>query len=452
MDIPVHWQFVKLKHFITLQKGKNPQHFSENKKHLPYLTMEYLRGKTDTPVYAMPQNNLIEAFDNDLLILWDGANAGETIRAKRGYVSSTMAVINIKNPILNNEYLYFQLKWLEKTLKDFASGTTIPHLDASVLLNQKYALPPLSEQIAIATYLDRKLSDIDTFIAKKQRLVTLLQEQKAAMINKAVTKGLNEGEMRPSGIAWLGDIPAHWEVRKLKTIVAKKITDGPHETPAFVSEGIPFISAEAINFDGSISFENKRADISKELDLEYSKKCKPQIHDIFIVKSGSTTGKIGFVTTNLDFNIWSPLALVRTNINIAIANFIFRSLQAAYFQNQVKTSWSYGTQPNIGMKVLENLYIPVPPLSEQSAIVSHIETESARIDKAISLVERELTLVQEYRTALIAEAVTGKIKCPAIESNQPIKKEVQIIKLSKKYPASLSNQYQRAYRKNTDCE
>ncbi|WP_051929352.1 restriction endonuclease subunit S [Flavobacterium sp. 83] len=275
----------------------------------------------------------------------------------------------------------------------------------------KLPLPPIEEQDKIVKFLKFKLTKIDRFIGKKKKLIKLLNEQKAVTINQAVTKGLDSTvKMKPSGIEWLGNIPENWDIRKLKSIVSTKITDGPHETPQFVENGIPFLSAEAVNSDGTLSFENKRAYISKELHTLYSNKCKPQFDDVFIVKSGSTTGKIGYVSVKCDFNIWSPLALVRTKKELISGEYAFRSLQAEYFQSQVKTSWSFGTQPNIGMGVLENLFIVIPgSFNEQAEILQFINDEASIINTTISTIEKEIALTQEYRTALIAEAVTGKI-------------------------------------------
>ncbi len=298
----------------------------------------------------------------------------------------------------------------KKHIVNLSYGGGQPNISQDVIKSLIVPSPDKQEQTAIARFLDYILAKINRFIQKKKQLIKLLNEQKAAIINQAVTKGLDpNAKMKESGIEWLGEIPEHWEVRKLKTIVSKKITDGPHETPEFVENGIPFISAEAVNSDGSISFENRRADISKELDQIYSLKCKPQKDDVFIVKSGSTTGKIGFVNTDLDFNIWSPLALVRSKKELISGEYTFRTLQSPYFQSQVQTKWSFGTQPNIGMGVLENLYVVVPPKSEQTQILNFIGKETEPIFLTISKIEKELALTEEYKTALIAEAVTGKI-------------------------------------------
>lgn len=211
-----------------------------------------------------------------------------------------------------------------------------------------------------------------------------------------------------SGVPWLGEVPKDWRTAKVKQIVSTKITDGPHETPEFFSEGIPFASAESV-FNGKINFESVRGFISKEQDEIYSLKCKPKIEDIFIVKSGSTTGKLAVLEEDIDFNIWSPLALVRVNKELVFYKYLFHFLTSDPFQKQVQTFWSFGTQPNIGMGVLENLFIVLPPLPNQRKIVEYIEKESKIIDSAITKIEQEIVLIEEYKKSLIYHAVTGKI-------------------------------------------
>ena len=140
---------------------------------------------------------------------------------------------------------------------------------------------------------------------------------------------------KDSGIEWLGEIPAHWRNIALKRLVKIPITDGPHETPKFTVEGVPFISAEAV-IDGKIDFSKARGYISYELDKVYSRKCKPKKGDIFIVKSGSTTGKVALVDTDRNFNIWSPLALVRSKSEYINSLFLFAAVQSDYFRKQVE--------------------------------------------------------------------------------------------------------------------
>lgn len=209
---------------------------------------------------------------------------------------------------------------------------------------------------------------------------------------------------KDSGMEWIGEIPEGWEVYSLKHCVETRITDGPHETPEFILEGIPFVSAEAVQ-DGAINFDSIRGYISVADDKRFSLKCKPRKHDIFIVKSGSTTGKIGYVDSDINFNIWSPLALVRASNNNS-SKYLYHFLQSDLFQTQVQLSWSFGTQPNIGMNVIENLKIIVPPRPEQTAIARFLDRKTTEIDQLIANKEKLIALYEEEKTAIINRAVT----------------------------------------------
>ena len=219
---------------------------------------------------------------------------------------------------------------------------------------------------------------------------------------------------KDSGVEWLGDVPEHWEIYHLKNIVSTKITDGPHETPIFTDDGVPFVSAEAIQ-NGGINFDSKRGYISQETDKIYSLKCKPRRDDIFIVKSGSTTGKIGYVSTDINFNIWSPLALVRANKSNSPL-YLSYFLSSSLFQKQVQMNWSFGTQPNIGMKVLENLQVICPPLSEQKSIANYLDTKTAQCDRKIDLLTQKATQYGKLKQSLINETVTR-----GVEKSVPMK-------------------------------
>ena len=212
---------------------------------------------------------------------------------------------------------------------------------------------------------------------------------------------------KDSGVYWVDKIPDAWKVLHLKNCVSKKITDGPHATPVFIDEGVPFLSAEAVQ-DGSLNFSSKRGYISDADDKIYSLKCKPKRNDIFIVKSGSTTGKVGYVSTDEKFNIWSPLALVRCGKNFD-PRYVYLFLSSSYFQQQVQMFWSFGTQPNIGMGVIEALQIAVPPHHEQTTIAAYLDTKTAQIDRQIYLLSQKVTQYGKLKQSLINETVTRGI-------------------------------------------
>jgi type I restriction enzyme S subunit len=191
----------------------------------------------------------------------------------------------------------------------------------------------------------------------------------------------------------------------LKRCVATKITDGPHETPELVDERIDFISAEAVQ-DGRIDFSRRRGFISPELHRLYCRKCRPRRGDLFMCKSGATTGKLAMVETDMEFSVWSPLAQIRCDDSLAMPKFMYFALHAEYVQSQIRRTWSAGTQPNISMGDIEQLLVVAPPLPEQQAIAAFLDRETAKIDALVEKKRRLIELLKEKRAALISHAVT----------------------------------------------
>lgn len=237
-----------------------------------------------------------------------------------------------------------------------------------------------------------------------------------------------------SGIEWLGDIPEHWKCTSIKHVLEIPITDGPHTTPELIDFGIPFISAEAIK-NGKIDFEKKRGYISEEDYNLFSKKYIPKINDIYMVKSGATTGNVAKLDQNILFTIWSPLAVFRANEKKIASDYLHYYLQSSNLKTAVETSWSFGTQQNIGMGVLSNLNITLPPISEQTQIAKYLNYQTAIIDELIAQKEQLITLLKQKRQAVINEAVTkglnpnAKMKDSGIEWLGQVPEDWNIIKL-----------------------
>ncbi len=213
---------------------------------------------------------------------------------------------------------------------------------------------------------------------------------------------------KDSGVEWLNEIPEHWEILPIKRITEIPITDGPHETPILQNEGIPFISAEAIKHD-KIDFSKMRGYISLEDHIKFSKKYKPQKGDIYLIKSGATTGNIACVDTEKEFNIWSPLAAIRPNNEKILTYFMFFFMKSRNFFQSIETGWNYGTQQNISMNVIENISISLPTIKEQKSIAKFLDKKTSYIDSLIQKKEKQIELLKEYRSSLITSAVTGKI-------------------------------------------
>lgn len=219
-------------------------------------------------------------------------------------------------------------------------------------------------------------------------------------------------EMKGSDIEWLGYIPVNWNIHSLKRVLSTPITDGPHETPILYDEGIPFVSAESVK-GGVINLDYKRGYISLEDHKRFQRKVSPKKGDIFIVKSGATTGNVGLAITDQVFDIWSPLALVRGDSSVVEQEFLYYLLLSNIFRVQVEQGWSYGTQQNISMKTLGNIKIIVPPLEEQKIIIKYLHNKCTQIDTIIAKEQSVIEKMQEYKTAIITQAITRGLNSSA---------------------------------------
>ena len=187
-EVPEHWDKVKFRYITNLNKGKNPKEFVEIEEYpqaLPYLSAEYLRTGTSAKWANLSIFTIIVS-EQDILLLWDGANAGEFFRGANGIASSTMAVIK-SDSIEDKIFLFYACKSIEQILRKETIGMGIPHVNGSFLKEMFLFIPPLYEQIAIATFLDRETAKIDTLIAEATKAITLLQERRSALISAAVT-------------------------------------------------------------------------------------------------------------------------------------------------------------------------------------------------------------------------------------------------------------------------
>ena len=248
------------------------------------------------------------------------------------------------------------------------------------------SVPTLDEQERISVL----INDMNTIITLHQRKLEKLKLAKKALLQKLFPKN---GSQFPE-IRFKGFTDA-WEQRKLRNLLEQPITDGPHETPELYNSGITFISVDAI-VDNKIDFTKMRGYISKEYDDICAKKYKPQINDVYLVKSGATIGKVAIVDTYDDFNIWSPLAAMRCG-SITNPYFLYILLQTQDLQSQVFNKASHGTQPNLSMRQLEQFTCKVPKIEEQKLISRFLK----QLDDVITLHQRKLDKLQDMKKGLL---------------------------------------------------
>ena len=422
-EIPAHWEVKRLKYAVTLNPPPTEARNRGESLEVSFVPMEAigeyggleltttkLVGEVYTGYTYFREGDVVVAKITPCFENGKGAVATGLVN-EIAFGTTELHVLRVKESI-NRQFLFYlsmgdEFRRLGEAEMYGAGGQK--RVPDSFIRNLMHPLPPLSEQRAIAAFLDRETAKIDALVAKKERLIELLQEKRTALISDAVTKGLDpDVPLKDSGVEWLGEIPAHWIGLPLKRWVAVKITDGPHETPQFVLNGIDFISAEAVS-NRKINFDKRRGFISPELHAYYSRKCKPIRDDILICKSGATTGKLARVDTDHEFSIWSPLAMVRSNRSRIIPRFLEMALEAEYVQNQIKRTWSAGTQPNISMGDLERLHVVAPDIKEQRKILAYVDSKTDGFSPIIDKVREALDRLKELRTALISAAVTGKI-------------------------------------------
>jgi len=400
-EVPKHWEVKRLRYLIKYLKGKIPEKFSdtkENDAYLPYLSMEYLRNSNKSELYSKHNCNTILVNDGDLLLLWDGSNAGEFILGKKGILSSTMAKLTIVNDG-SKQYLYCMLKYVEIILKELTIGMGIPHVNSNILNNFFCPVPTLEEQNIIGAYLDRETGRIDTLIEKKERQIELLQEKRAALISYAVTKGLDpDVKMKDSGVEWLGEVPEHWGIDRAKLLfqeINERSTTGD-ETLLTVS-----------HITGVTRRSEKNVNMFMAESLEGYKIC--EAGDLVINTMWAWMGAMGIAPEQ---GIVSPSYNVyrfRNKENEpSFYDYLFRTGQ---FVSEVichsKGVWS--SRLRLYPESFFEIQIPFLPQEEQRGIISLIQKETGSYETLQQKIEMSVEKLREYRTALISAAVTGKI-------------------------------------------
>ena len=412
--VPEHWRIVRTKDIFNHRKEEALDDdeivtaFRDGQ-----VTLRKNR-RTDGFTNSLKEHGYQHINSGDLVIHEMDAFAGAFgVSDSSGKSTPVYTVCYSKNKNINHHFYSHFFRTMAKTgfINSLAKGIRVRSTEFrwNESRNVYLALPPKADQQKIVSFLDTETARIDNLIAKQEKLIKLLEEQRKSVISHAVTKGLNpNAPMKDSGVEWLGEVPDHWMIPSSKYLLEIPITDGPHETPNFVDGGIPFISAEAIS-KGKIDFDKKRGYITPELNAIYSKKYSPKIEDIYMVKSGATTGKVAMVETSDEFNIWSPLAVFRCNKNKMLPKFLLAVFNSSHFYDALVLNWSYGTQQNIGMGVLSNIEIPCPPLKEQTEIIQYLDAQNTKFDKLIGTQSQLIEKLKEYRSSIISHAVTGKI-------------------------------------------
>ncbi len=416
-EIPGHWGMYKLKYLFKLNKNKNIGNKCNTILSLSYGKIKIKKDLNEGLTPESYESYQLLSTGDIVIRSTDLQNDHTSLRTGLVKIEGaiTSAYIGLKNLDMSlcdsRFYHYFLHDWdITKAIYNQGKGLR-QSLNWDDIKNMLIPVLDISEQTAIANYLDSTTAKIDEAIAQQQKMIDLLNERKQIIINNAVTKGLNpDAPMKDSGVEWIGEIPEHWEIKKLKHVCQAfgRIGFRGYSTTDLVDEGEGCITLSPSNMrDGKMQY-GRCTYLSWE-KYEESPEIKVFNGDILFVKTGSTYGKSSIVEDlPLEATI-NPQLLVFKNFtcnNMFLANV----LQSTAIKTQVEISVIGGTIPTISQQKILNYVFPFPTEDEQYAIVEYVESKSAPINSAIKAAEKQISLLQERKQIIINDVVTGKVK------------------------------------------
>ena len=272
----------------------------------------------------------------------------------------------------------------------------------SEMRNILLAMPPINEQAAIANFLDRETAKIDELVAEQEKLIALLKEKRQAVISHAVTKSLDPGApMKDSGIEWLGEVPAHWEVGPLKRFA--EVIDCKHHTVQFLDEGWPIVSIRELRND---RIELTDAKLTSQGEWKFLREGRiPQRGDMIFCRNASV-GAVGYVDFDEPFCMGQDVCLIRPDSK---SRFMHFQLTSTLIRDQIEAFLVGATIRRANVEEIRGLSAAHPPPKEQEKIAEFLSGEVAKFDALSADAEKTIELLKERRSALISAAVTGKI-------------------------------------------
>ena len=410
-DVPEHWDVIPTGALLNLKKqlvGDRADKYT-----LLSLTKQGIIARdTENPKGKFPASfetyQVVEPGDL-VFCLFDIDETPRTIGLSSMSGMITGAYTRFVCPNEQNRRFIYQL-YLSldngKLLKPLYSGLR-KVITKSTFLSATIPLPPLPEQRAIVRYLDHADRRIRRYVSAKRKLIGLLEEEKQAVINRAVTRGLDpDVRLKPSGVEWLGDVPEHWEVHKLRQCVSISGGMTPNmEVQRFWNGQVPWVTPKDMKqaVIGDSSVKTTDAAIS-ETSLRL---VKPPVV-LMVVRGMILARRVPIAYTTVPVTINQDMKALRA-VKGANARFLACSLASAQeaFVPLIDEA-GHGTR-RLPMERWRELPMAMPPPSEQTAIVEHLNKETAHIDSAIARARRQFELLQEYRTRLVADVITGKL-------------------------------------------
>jgi type I restriction enzyme S subunit len=353
---------------------------------------------------AFDEHSALKFYDEGTLIVaMYGATIGKTAITKFKACTNQACCSLVSSPIINIEFAFYWFIANKENIVNLSYGGGQPNISQDVIRALKIPVCNITEQQQIVNFLDYKTGQCDRFISNRQKQIELLNEQKAAIINKAVTKGINpNAKMKPSGIDWIGDIPEHWRTSRLK-MFSKIYSGGTPDTKEkeyWENGTVPWIASGEVNQE---LITTPTTFITEEALKNSSAKWIPKNAIVMaLAGQGKTKGTVSLTGIEVTGN-QSLAAIVPKNIN---SKYLYYWLKSKY---QDIRGLVGEDRDGLNLDLIGSIVIPIPSLSEQEKTTIYIEKEFNILDNLISKYQKQIELMQEYHTALISQAVTGKI-------------------------------------------
>jgi type I restriction enzyme S subunit len=427
-EVPEHWGISSLKYIATIKTGYAFSSDDFVGEGIPVLRIGDIttKGGVDfSNARYLPSEYGVNYSDvlitkSDIVMAMTGATIGKV----GWYLEEQPALLNQRVCVYRAQrqnsqpYLWYILNsdFYAEHISLAAVGGAQPNISDGELLRCGVPVPPLLEQIKIAAFLDRETAKIDALVAEQRRLMELLKEKRQAVISHAVTQGLNpRAPMKPSGNLWLGDVPAHWDVKRLKHVKAtdkNAFVDGPFgsnlKSEHFVDNGDVYVIESNFATQGRIDTENLKT-ISNE-HFATINRSETRGGDIIIAKIGAQYGKASILPILDKPAVVSgnslKLTINQKSCDVKFVNWHLANLKELGVMEDIVNATA---QPALSLGEMNNLPMLVPPLSEQESIVLFLDKKLIEFDTLTAEAQRAIDLLQERRTALISAAVTGKI-------------------------------------------
>ena len=426
-DVPAHWEVRRLRNVAEMRASNVDKYVKEDEisvrlcNYVDVYNNDYINEQMNF-MQATATDEEIKRFrleKDDVLITkdsetWDdiGVPALVTKPATDLISGYHLALLRPRTDELAGGYLLraLQSKGLAYQFHIEAKGVTRYGLSQAGIKSVWLPLPPLPEQTAIVRFLDHADRRIRRYIRAKQKLIALLEEQKQAIIHRTVTHGLDSNvRLKPSGIEGLGDVPAHWEVVALGYLATKF---GSGVTPrggatVYQETGIPFLRSQNIHFDG--------------LHLGGVARITPRLHqslsnthvkpgDVLLNITGASIGRVCSVPDHFsEGNVSQHVCIIRPKKNRLLSGFLASFLSTAFMQREIRFEQNGASREGLTLHSIRNFKIVLPTISEQQHILAEIRAHTERLAAAVTATRRQIALLQEHRTRLIADVVTGKL-------------------------------------------